>query len=64
MILPVYVNNRAIEIGEKLCFYKEAEEIEKKERKAPEAVDSIRVWNKQLAGAITQKDDKKRIRKN
>ena len=27
VILPVYVNNRAIEIGEKLCFYKEAEEI-------------------------------------
>ena len=64
MILPVYVNNRAIEIGEKLCFYKEAEEIEQKKRKAPEAVDSLRVWNNQLAGESAQKEGRKRFKRH
>ena len=64
VILPVYVNNRAIEIGEKLCFYKEAEEIEQKKRKAPEAVDSLRVWNKHLAAESAQKEGRKRFKRH
>ena len=50
VILPVYVNNRDIEIGEKLCFYKDAEEQDKKRPRPPEAIDSLDVWKKQRAG--------------
>ena len=35
VILPLYVNNRALEIGETLCVYKEAVASEEKQRKAP-----------------------------
>ena len=62
VILPVYVNNRAIEIGEKLCFYKEAEKVDKKKPEAPEAVDSLRVWKKQLAAESPQKKSQNRKR--
>ena len=59
VILPVYINNRAIEIGEELCSWREAEEIDKKEPKAPEAVDSLRVWDKHLAAESAQKEGRK-----
>ena len=55
MILPVYVNNRDIEICEKLCFYKDAEEQDKKRPRAPEAIDSLDVWEKQRAAIESTK---------
>ena len=46
VVLPLYVNFRTIEKGEKLCFYKPAES-DKKERKAPEEINTLAKWKKQ-----------------
>ena len=63
VILPVYVNNRAIEFGEKLCFYKEAVEKEEKKQKAPEKVDSFGLWKKQHAAVSEQENPRKRAKR-
>ena len=55
VILPLYVHNRALEVGEKLCFYKAAVERENK-RKDPEEIDTIVAWKKKQAGSSKDKD--------
>jgi hypothetical protein len=62
VILPLYVNSRTIEKGEKLCFYKKAES-EKKERKAPEEIDTIGTWKKQRTALEKDNSNSKRDRR-
>jgi hypothetical protein len=61
VLLPLYVNSRTIEQGEKLCFYKQAES-EKKERKAPEEIDSLAAWKKQRTAVSKDNDTSKQKR--
>jgi hypothetical protein len=60
VILPLYVNSRTIEKGEKLCFYKKADESEQKERKAPEEIDTISAWKQQRTALSKETGNSKR----
>ena len=47
VILPLFVNSRDIEKGEKLYFHEIRAENKQEERKAPEEIDAISAWKKQ-----------------
>ena len=53
VILPLFVNSRTLERGDKLCYYKNKAEKEKEEQKAPEEVDGLRSWKKQRTATKT-----------